>query len=84
VDRHGRTLWPPASVPRPHDLPPGTQVWYVVREEEARYGISIGKAATLTRVDASDERSCLIIAAVLIAIVIVALVLLYVLVLAPR
>ena len=42
--REGQTLWPPASVPRPPDVgPPGTQVWYVVGEEDAREGVATAR-----------------------------------------
>ena len=85
VDGEQRVLWPPAGIPRPPEVGlPGVQVWYVVGEEEARDRIALSKASTQRRVDAAEERSCLVIGLVLILVLVVALALFVVLVLAPR
>lgn len=57
-DQEGRTLWPPAHVPKaPEAGQPGVTVWYVVREDEVPERKVISGAELRRRVDTSEERT---------------------------
>jgi hypothetical protein len=89
TDLEGRSIWPPASVPRPPEAgEPDVGVYYVITEEEAQAREAIGKPIWEAHRAASKNRACMqtlsCLAAVLFVMLVVVALAFYFLVVAPR